>query len=110
MKTIHSLLRKCTVAVLGSVVIASLAMPLRASPPQGYTVSNLVSDLPGVAANLDTNLTNPWGLVFDNFGDPIIADNHSDLATFYGPDGLVVPFSINAGTAPTGLEFNHSTN
>ena len=91
--------------------IATLALPLRAAPLlQGYAVTNLVADLPGVAANLDTNLLNPWGLTFDESGDPIVADNANNLASFYGPDGTPVPFTINAGIAPTGIEFNTSTN
>jgi uncharacterized protein (TIGR03118 family) len=110
MKTIHTILPKGALALLAAVTVANFALPVRALPLQGYTTTNLVADLPGVAANLDTNLLNPWGLVFDESGDPIVADNADNLATFYGPDGTVVPFSINAGIAPSGMEFNTSTN
>ncbi|HEY3861766.1 MAG TPA: TIGR03118 family protein [Verrucomicrobiae bacterium] len=79
-----------------------------------YHQHNLVSDLPGVADNLDTNLVNPWGISFSS-GSPFwIADNGSGLSTLYNgagvPNALVVTIPPpNGGTppsAPTGTTFN----
>ena len=43
--------------------------------------TNLVSDLPGVAQNLDPNLVNPWGIA-ESGGSPFwISDNGTGLST-----------------------------
>jgi uncharacterized protein (TIGR03118 family) len=83
-----------------------------------YVQRNLVSDLPGVAANTDTNLVNPWGIAFNATGPFWIADNHSGLSTLYDgqgtPQTLIVNIPSPAGLSPagaaTGLIFNGSTN
>src|SRR5215469_6172155 len=78
--------------------------------------TNLVSDLPGVAAVTDPNLVNPWG-ISESGGSPFwISDNNSGLSTLYSTAtppistlGLVVsiptPVSLTGGT-PTGTVFN----
>lgn len=40
---------------------ATLALPAYADDGR-YAVTNLVADLPGVAANVDPNLVNGWGI------------------------------------------------
>src|SRR5437763_17183814 len=66
--------------------------------------TNLVSDLPGVALNLDPNLVNPWG-ISESSGSPFwISDNNAGVSTLYNtagtPQALVV--SIPAPGDPTG--------
>src|SRR5215467_5769823 len=51
-----------------------------------YVQTNLTSDLPG-AANLDTNLVNPWGIAFGPATPIWISDNHTGLATVYNGAG-----------------------
>ncbi|MDB6110811.1 MAG: repeat family protein, partial [Pedosphaera sp.] len=75
---------------------------------QGFTVTNLVADLPGVAAHTDTNLVNPWGLAFDNPGNLVVADNGVNLATFYQRSGNPIDLRVNVPGAPTGLVASHS--
>jgi uncharacterized protein (TIGR03118 family) len=83
-----------------------------------YLQRNLVSDLPGVAANIDTNLLNPWGIAFNSNGPFWISDNHSGLSTLYDgagvPQSLLVNIPSPAGFtplgAPTGIIFNSTTN
>jgi uncharacterized protein (TIGR03118 family) len=83
-----------------------------------YVQQNLVSDIPGLAANTDTNLLNPWGLAFSGNSPFWISDNHSGLSTLYNGSGtplsLIVTIPPPAGgsppAAPTGLVFNGSTN
>ena len=83
-----------------------------------YTQHNLVSDLPGLADNTDTNLLNPWGIAFSAAGPFWISDNHSGLSTVYNsngaPQSLVVAIPPPAGgtppAAPTGIVFNNTTN
>ncbi len=79
-----------------------------------YVQHNLVSDLPGVADNTDTNLVNPWGISFSASSPFWISDNGSGLSTLYNgagqPQSLVVTIPPPAGgtppAAPTGTVFN----
>lgn len=81
-----------------------------------YAQTNLVSDLPGVAAHLDTDLVNPWGIVASpappaGFGSPFwISDNGTGLSTLYdgtgAKQGLVVTIPPAGAAAPTGVVFN----
>jgi uncharacterized protein (TIGR03118 family) len=83
--------------------------------------TNLVSDLPGVAAVTDPNLVNPWGVSESSASPFWIADNNAGVATLYRvPGANNTPVSINplvvsmptpgdpAGNsgAPTGTVFN----
>ena len=74
-----------------------------------FDVTNLVSDLPGVAAHTDPRLLNPWGLVFNSKGNLVVANNHSDSATSYSPKGRILDFAINVSSSPTGVERNHNS-
>ncbi|HXE51381.1 MAG TPA: TIGR03118 family protein [Tepidisphaeraceae bacterium] len=83
--------------------------------------TNLVSDLPGVAAVQDPNLVNPWGIA-ENATSPFwISDNNAGVSTLYNvPGANSSPVSINplvvsipspgdplgASGTPTGTVFN----
>src|SRR6516164_3772052 len=58
--------------------------------------TNLVSDLPGVAAVTDPNLVNPWG-ISESGGSPFwISDNNAGVSTLYSvPGANSTPVSIN---------------
>ena len=83
-----------------------------------YTQHNLVSDLPGLADHMDTNLVNPWGIAISSKSPFWISDNHSGLSTVYSTDGSILPLVVNipppaGGTppaAPTGIIANSTTN
>lgn len=83
-----------------------------------YTQHNLVSDVPGLADNLDTNLLNPWGIAFSATGPFWLSDNHSGYSTIYNsagtPQTLIVAIPPPSGgtppAAPTGIVFNNTTN
>lgn len=97
------------------------AQAASAATPSGGTVlqTNLVSDLPGVAAVTDPNLVNPWG-ISENAASPFwISDNNSGLSTLYSVPGAAnTPVSVNSlvvnipnpvgttGGTPTGTAFN----
>src|SRR5205807_7074325 len=83
--------------------------------------TNLVSDLPGVAAVQDSHLVNPWG-ISESAGSPFwISDNNAGVSTLYNvPGANNTPVSVNplvvsipapgdllgsSGT-PTGTVFN----
>jgi len=83
--------------------------------------TNLVSDLPGVAQNLDPNLVNPWG-ISESLSTPTrpgspfwVSDNGAGLSTLYNtagtPQSLVVSIPspgdpLGASGTPTGTVFN----
>ena len=74
----------------------------------GFTQTNLVSDIPGKAANTDPNLKNPWGVAFSATSPFWSSDQGTGLATLYNaagtPQGFVVtiPGSAAPPTGPTG--------
>jgi uncharacterized protein (TIGR03118 family) len=103
------------------VSVSAQAAPTKAAKPMptGTVLqTNLVSDLPGVAAVNDPNLVNPWG-ISESGGSPFwISDNNAGVSTLYtAPAGsspvatipLVVaiptPVGLTGGT-PTGTVFN----
>jgi uncharacterized protein (TIGR03118 family) len=83
--------------------------------------TNLVSDLPGVAAVTDPHLVNPWG-ISESSGSPFwISDNNAGVSTLYSVPGdnntavSIIPLVVSIPTpgdptgatgAPTGTVFN----
>jgi len=98
------LLAACLAAVLCSGTVLA----------QRYSQTNLVSDIPGLAAVTDSNLVNPWGIAFAPTSPFWIADNGAGVSTLYRADGTPVPLVVaipppggSTGTAaPTGMIFN----
>jgi uncharacterized protein (TIGR03118 family) len=87
-----------------------------AGPIGGYAQTNLVSNIPGLAAFTDPNLQNPWGIAMSAASPFWISDNASGKATIYNtagaPQGLVVTIAGvggNPGT-PTGIVFSGTSN
>jgi uncharacterized protein (TIGR03118 family) len=88
---------------------------------QPYRQTNLVSDIPNLAATTDTNLVNPWGLTRSSTSPWWVADNGTGVSTLYNGAGqpfpllspLVVTIPPPAGgsspAAPTGAVFNGSS-
>lgn len=76
-----------------------------------FRQTNLVSNLPGVAAVQDPNLVNPWGLAANAKGPWWVSDNGTGLSTLYNGAGatqaLVVgipsPGDPTGGGTPTGI-------
>jgi len=81
---------------------------------QRYAQTNLVSDLPGMAAFTDSNLVNPWGIALGPTSPFWISDNGTGLLTLYNgagsPQALVVtvppPHDGMDPSTPTGQVFN----
>ena len=58
--------------------------------PNRYVVTNLTSDLPGVAPNTDPVLQNAWGVTFTPGASPFwIADNATGCSTLYDGQGAI---------------------
>jgi uncharacterized protein (TIGR03118 family) len=80
-----------------------------------YVQTNLVSDIPGLAANTDPQLKNPWGMSFAPTSPFWISDAGTGVATLYDGRGvkqaLVVTIPGPGGTVPgvpTGQVFNNA--
>jgi uncharacterized protein (TIGR03118 family) len=101
-----------------ALVAASVLVGARANA-QHYTQTNLVSDLPGIAAMQNGNLVNPWGLSRSSGSPWWTANNGMGNATLFNGSGvpqpppptgpLVVTIPSANGTdkgVPTGTVFN----
>jgi uncharacterized protein (TIGR03118 family) len=81
-----------------------------------YLQTNLVSDLPGMAAHTDSHLMNPWGIASSANSPFWVADNHTGVSTLHDSSGtpqslvVTVPPAL-AGTvgSPDGIVFNGSS-
>jgi uncharacterized protein (TIGR03118 family) len=108
------------VALSASIALAGSARSASADgggiATRSYVQTNLVSDIPGLAAHTDPNLKNPWGTSVGP-GSPIwVSDNHAGVTTLYDGAGnaqslmvaIPAPPSAGAGAvgAPTGQAFN----
>src|ERR1700746_1502664 len=83
------------------------------SAPGGFLQTNLVSDIPGLAAVTDPNLLNPWGLTASSTSPFWVSDNTAGVATLYDGQGNIVPLVVTIPTntpgvagSPTGTVFN----
>jgi uncharacterized protein (TIGR03118 family) len=80
------------------------------SAQQHYQRTNLVSDIPGMAAVTDPNLVNPWGMSRGSGSPWWISDNQPGVATLYTGNGGAAPLgqpcpagtSTNCVVVPTG--------
>jgi len=104
------------VGTLTAAFVLFLANP--AGALSTYEVTNLVSDIPGLAAITDAGLVNPWGISSTSTSPFWVSDNGTGVVTLYNVNpntnatskvGLVVtiPFAPPASTGtPTGQVFN----
>src|SRR5438270_1712487 len=104
--------------VLSAAFVAIAVAPSgTASNVNAFYQTNLVTDIPGLAANADPQLVNPWGISFGTSGQATgspfwISDNGKGVTTLYNAtgakQGLVVTIPAPGGgtSAPTGQVFN----
>jgi uncharacterized protein (TIGR03118 family) len=76
-----------------------------------YFQTNLASDIPGLAANLDPNLKNPWGMSFSATSPFWVSNQGANNSTLYNgagvPQALIVSFApTGPPSGPTGQVFN----
>lgn len=80
----------------------------------GFVETDVVSDIPGAASQLDPLLVNPWGIATSPTSPFWISDNRSGVSTLYNGSGQAQPLVVTipppaGGTppaAPTGVVFN----
>jgi uncharacterized protein (TIGR03118 family) len=94
------------------IALAAVAVPALAGglPPAKsmFTVTNLVSDQPGVAANTDSDLVNPWGISRAPGNSPNwVSDNGTDKSTVYNETTGAKSLAVNIPKgAPTGTVYS----
>ncbi|MFL6209578.1 MAG: TIGR03118 family protein [Pyrinomonadaceae bacterium] len=84
---------------------------------QHYQQTNLVSDVPGMAATTDPHLVNPWGIARSQTSPWWVADNGTGVSTLYTGTGQMLSLVVTippppGGTppaSPTGIVFNGSS-
>jgi uncharacterized protein (TIGR03118 family) len=91
------------------LVILTLATGVASGGPISYFQTNLTSDVNGLAANLDSNLKNPWGMSFGLTTPFWVSDQMTGVATLYNgagtPQSLVVSTPPSPGPGATGQVF-----
>jgi len=105
------------VGLTGLVSLGFGPLSTRAGPANAFVETDLVSDIPGRAALLDPNLSNPWGLAASATSPFWVADNGTGVSSLYNgagtPQALVVTVPPPSGgtppAAPTGVVFNGGT-
>jgi uncharacterized protein (TIGR03118 family) len=94
------------------LLILSLTATFSQAQQSGYSQTNLVADMPGIAAHTDSQLSNPWGIALLP-GQPFwISNNNGGTSTLYDASGnknsLVVQIPVAATNpcavgCPTGI-------
>jgi uncharacterized protein (TIGR03118 family) len=111
--TIAALIRLETrtgIAALAFVAVVMVPLLTPGAFATSFEQTNLVSDLPGLAANQDPNLLNPWGMA-NNAGSPFwISDQGANVATLYNGAGISQPpgqpLVVSTPLGPTGVVAN----
>jgi uncharacterized protein (TIGR03118 family) len=91
---------------LTTLSIAASVAPASAAGANVYTATNLVSNVPGMAAHVDPDLVNAWGLTSLPTSPWWVADNGTNVSTLYRADGTKVPLTVQVPNAPTGAVSN----
>lgn len=112
------------IIVLTIAVLVPMALPgtveaaARQKEDTFYQQTNLVSDIPGLAAFTDPHLVNPWGISLSSTSPFWVSDNGTGFSTLYNGQGhpfpkssplvVSIPSASGPGT-PTGTVFNGTT-
>src|SRR2546430_3250787 len=103
---------------LAIILLVGTSMSLASfARADSYSWQNLQSDIAGVAAHVDPNLVNPWGMAASSGGTIWVSNNGTGTSTLYKQDGtanslvVTIPTSArNKGTGnPTGVAFNSTS-
>jgi uncharacterized protein (TIGR03118 family) len=98
--------------LVGFGVLASTAGTAWAT---AFTQTNLVSDIPGLAAVTDASLKNPWGVTSSATSPFWVSDQGANVSTLYGVTGgavskaaltVAIPQTAAGLQGPTGVVFN----
>jgi len=85
-------------------------------PATGYVQTNLASNIPGLAPNVDPKLTNPWGFAENADGTFRVAANGSGRGILFNAQGIrdgadiIIPTPTGGGTStPNGVVSNDTS-
>jgi uncharacterized protein (TIGR03118 family) len=94
--------------IIRSCFISGLALYTLSQTAVAGTIvqTNLVSDIPGEAANTDPNLRNPWGVSFSATSPFWVSDQGTNVSTLYQGTGAPVALVVSVPGGPTGQVFN----
>jgi uncharacterized protein (TIGR03118 family) len=112
MKTIHTSVKRAVALAASLGLMLGVALPAAAQNPNAenlYTVRNLVSDIPGVAALTDPDLVNGWGISHSPTSPWWVSDEGTSKSTLYRiVNGLAQKQTLIVTVAggPTGQVFN----
>ncbi len=99
-------------ALVLALALASPLAPRVGGAQNAYVQTNLVSDVPGLAATTDPQLVNPWGISFGPTTPFWISDAGIGVTTLYNGAGekqalvVTIPGTGGAPSEPTGQVFN----
>src|SRR5256714_3329980 len=105
------------VAISFALALSAMLCLAKSVSAQHYQQTNLVSDVPGMAAVTDPHLVNPWGITRSQTSPWWVADNGTGVSTLYTGTGQMLSLVVTippppGGTppsAPTGIVFNGSS-
>ena len=110
-------MKKITLCAL--LFVFAIASPsILLAQKNSYMQTNLTANLSGVAANTDSQLSNPWGIAFVSDGYFWVSNNNGGTSTLYSAAGvknaLVVTIPVAAVNpcspgCPTGIVANTTT-
>jgi uncharacterized protein (TIGR03118 family) len=104
----------CQTRVLGALFLIGLCSA--SSSANEYVQTNLVSNVPGLAATTDPNLVNPWGVSFTPTSPFWVSDQGTGVSTLYNGAGAITPLVVTVPSSgspgpagPTGQVANTTT-
>jgi uncharacterized protein (TIGR03118 family) len=102
-----------------SACVVALSISSSALFASNFDQTNLVSSVPGLAANTDPNLIDPWGVAFSPTSPFWLANQNSATTTLYdgagnlieigGNPAIAIPGGASGTAGPTGEVFNSTT-
>ncbi len=99
------------------LVLSAISFTAAFGRADTYSSTNFQSDIPGLAAHVDPNLVNPWGMAASSGGTIWVSDNGTGVSTLYKQDGTARPLIVTIPTSarnkdggnPTGVVFNDTS-
>ena len=77
------------------LVLTAMSFTVASAWADSYSAANLQSDIPGLAAHVDPNLVNPWGMAANSSGSVIwVSDNGTGVSTLYDQAGTPAPSPV----------------
>jgi uncharacterized protein (TIGR03118 family) len=97
----------------GAFSMTDQTVTVTVNPASAYSLTALVANTAGMAANTDPNLVNAWGLSIappPATNPAWISNNGTQTSTLYNGNGTPIPLVVSfpAGFDPTGIIFNPS--